>query len=476
MESKVIILTADEKVEDIIDVAYDVIVKTEMLTRTNGYETLEFKIPFNYSRRDLLFNERRVEVDDRRYIIKVIDDSKSSSNVTTITCDATWYDLSDGELLNHKSTAKFTARAAIDEQLVGTGWTCGICEIETTHQFTLNEKNTRLYNLRYIHKLFGGDMWFDTKNKTVNLYSVMGERTENIFKYEKNISGIKRTIDTRNLITRLTFTGKDGIDISEVNDGVPYVENYGYYDQMGLPRVLKSYEKKDERFTNKAYMKWYAEQWLSQYALPVVTYQITPSIIKDAVQLGDYIYVIDSQLGLEKWLRILAMEENKGEPWKTKYTLENVYSDISDILNDETESLSSSNVGNVDNQFANMSPFNLLLNSSGDDGLAYWQAIGFEVDSSGGDSGYNCFRTVESYPGTRTLSQTIYPRTKSNYTISASFEPPEGYEYSIDDEVGIEITITYEDGTTQTEFVSFFGVMNEGENTVAYMVMSKEEV
>lgn len=476
MESKVIILTADEKVEDIIDVAYDVIVKTEMLTRTNGYETLEFKIPFNYSKRDLLFNERRVEVDDRRYIIKVIDDSKSKDNITTITCDATWYDLSDGELLNHKSTVKFTARAAIEEQLVGTEWTCGVCEIETTHQFTLNEKNTRLYNLRYIHKLFGGDMWFDTKNKTVNLYSVMGERTENIFKYEKNISGIKRTIDTRNLITRLTFTGKDGIDISEVNNGVPYVENYGYYDQMGLPRVLKSYEKKDERFTNKAYMKWYAEQWLSQYALPVVTYQITPSIIKDAVQLGDYIYVIDSQLGLEKWLRILAMEENKGEPWKTKYTLENVYSDISDILNDETESLSSSNVGNVDNQFANMSPFNLLLNSSGDDGLAYWQAIGFEVDSSGGDSGYNCFRTVESYPGTRTLSQTIYPRTKSNYTISASFEPPEGYEYSINDEVGIEITITYEDGTTQTEFVSFFGVMNENENTVAYMVMSKEEV
>lgn len=476
MESKVIILTADEKIEDIIDKAYDIIVKTEMLTRTNGYETLEFKIPFNYSKRDLLFNEKRIEVDDRRYIVKVIDDSKSSSNVTTITCDATWYDLSDGELLNHKSTAKFTARAAIDEQLVGTGWTCGICEIETTHQFTLNEKNTRLYNLRYIHKLFGGDMWFDTKNKTVNLYSVMGEKTENIFKYEKNISGIKRTIDTRNLITRLTLTGKDGIDISEVNDGVPYVENYGYYDQMGLPRVLKSYEKKDERFTNKAYMKWYAEQWLSQYALPVVTYQIIPSIIKDMVQLGDYIYVIDSQLGLEKWLRILAMEENKGEPWKTKYTLENVYSDISDILNDETESLSSSNVGNVDNQFANMSPFNLLLNSSGDDGLAYWQAIGFEVDSSGGDSGYNCFRTVESYPGTRTLSQTIYPRTKSNYTISASFEPPEGYEYSIDDEVGIEITITYEDGTTQTEFVSFFGVMNENENTVAYMVMSREEV
>ena len=467
MESKVIILTPDEKVEDIIDKAYDIVVKAEMLTRTNGYETLEFKIPFNYSKRELLFNEKRIEVDGRRYIIKLIDDSKASQNITTINCDATWYDLADGELLNHKSTAKFTARAAIEEQLRGTGWTCGVCEIETTHQFTLNENNTRLYNLRYIHNLFGGDMWFDTKNKTVNLYSVMGRKTENIFKYNRNLSDIKRTIDTRNLITRLTMTGKDGMDISEVNGGIPYVENYGYYDQLGMPRVLKNYEKEDNRFTNKAYMKWYMEQWLEQYSFPAVTYQITPSIVNKSVQLGDYIYVIDSQLGLEKWLRILALEENKGEPWKSKYTLENVYSDISDILNEEVESLSSGNVANVDGQFANMSPFNLLLNSSGDDGLAYWQSVGFEVNPTGGDSGPNCFRTVQSHSGTKTLSQTIYPRTKSNYTISASFESPQGYEYALGDEIGIEVTITYEDGTTQTEFVSFFGIMNEeGERDV----------
>lgn len=474
MESRVIILTSDEKVEDVIDKAYDVIVKTEMLSRTNGYETLEFKIPFNYSKRDKLFNERRLEVDGRRYIIKLIDDSKSSSNITTITCDATWYDLSDGELLNHISTAKFTARAAIDEQLVGTGWTSGVIEIETTHQFTLNEKNTRLYNLRYIHKLFGGDMWFDTKNKTVNLYNEMGEKTNNIFKYQRNLSGIKRTIDTRNLITRYTLTGKDGIDISAINNGLPYVENYGYYDQLGIPRILKSYEHQDERFTNTAYMKWYMEQWLEQYAFPEVTYQITPAIIREDVDLGDYIYVIDGQLGLEKWLRILAMEENKSEPWKSKYTLENVYADISDILNDESSSLSSTNVGSSDNQFANMSPFNLLLNSSGDDGLAYWTANGFEVDESGGDSGFNCFRTIGSYSGTRVLTQTIYPRTKSNYTVSASFEPPEGYQYSIDDEVGIEVTITYEDGSTQTEFVSFFGIMNEEEETSAVMLADEE--
>lgn len=473
MESKIIVLTVDEKVEDIIDKAYDVIVKTEMLSRTNGYETLEFKIPFDYSKRDLLFNERRLEVDNRRYIIKLIDDSKSSSNVTVITCDATWYDLSDGELLNHKSTAKFSARAAIDEQLVGTDWTSGIVEIETVHQFTLNEKNTRLYNLRYIHQTFGGDMWFDTKKKTVNLYSQMGQKTNNIFKYTRNISGIKRTLDTRNLITRFTLTGKDGIDISAINGGVPYVENYGYYDQMGLPRQLKSYEKQDERFTNTAYMKWYMEQWLVQYAFPTVTYQITPSIIREDVDLGDYIYVIDSQLGLGKWLRILAMKESKGEPWKSEYTLENVHGDISDILNDESTGLSSTNVGNVDNQFANMSPFNLLLNSSGDDGLAYWQSSGFSVDETSGDSGFNCFKTSTG-SGTKTLSQTVYPRTKSNYTVSASFEPPEGYEYSVNDDIGIEITITYDDGTTQTEFVSFFGIMNEEQNSAVALSAAEE--
>ena len=338
MESKVIVLSVDDKNEDIIDKAYDVVVKAEMLTRTNGYETLEFKIPFDYPKRDLLFNERKLEVDGRHYVIKVIDDSKASNNVTTVTCDATWYDLADGELLDHQSTSQFTARMAIDEQLVGTGWTSGIVEIEVTHQFTLDEKNTRLYNLRYIHKLFGGDMWFDTKHKTVNLYEKMGEHTNNVFKYSRNITDIKRTLDTRNLITRFTMYGKDGVTIADVNDGVPYIENYGYYDQLGIPRRLKSHEVQDERFTNLVYMKWYMEQWLAQYAFPSVAYQITPSIIREDVSLGDYIYVIDEQLGLFKWLRILALEENKGEPWKSKYTLENVYADISDILNEETSS------------------------------------------------------------------------------------------------------------------------------------------
>lgn len=456
MESKIVVLTFDSnKVECIIDKAYDIVVKTEMLTRTNGYETLEFKIPFDYPKRDLLFNEKKLEIDGRRYVIKVIDDSKSRENITTVTCDATWYDLADGSLSNHQAKGKFSARTAIEEQLKDTGWTCGVCEIETAEQFTLNEENTRLYNLRYIHNLYGGDMWFDTKNRTVNLYTEMGEKTNNIFKYNRNMSEIKRTIDTRNLITRVVFLGKDGIDFSDVNGGIPYVENYGYYDQMGLERVVKTCKKQDERFTNKAYMKWYAEQWLLQYAFPTVTYQITPSVLREPVQLGDYVYVIDEQLGLEKWLRICAMEENKSEPWKSKYTLENVYGDISDVLNNDNN-LSSENVTGVNNQFANMSPFNLLMNSSGDDGLAYWTSVGFEVDESGGDSGYNCFKTCGD--GTKTLSQTICPRTKNSYTVSASFEAPEGYEYLEEDEIGIEVVITYDDGTTQTEFVSFFGI------------------
>lgn len=465
MDSKIIVLTPEEQVEAIIDKAYDIVVKTEMLTRTNGYETLEFKIPFNYPKRNLLFNERRIEVDGRQYVIKLIDDTKATSNVTTITCDATWYDLADGELLNHKSIAKFSAKDAIEEQLAGTDWTCGICQIETTHQYTLNEKNTRLYNLRYIHKLFGGDMWFDTKNKQVHLYNEMGMKTNNIFKYEKNIPEIKRTIDTRDLVTRYTLTGKDGINISTINGGVPYVENYGYYDQLGIPRKLKSYEQQDERFTNTAYMKWYMETWLTQHAFPIVTYQITPAIVRVEPQLGDYIYVIDEQLQLKKWLRILAMEENKLEPWNTKYTLENVFSDISDILNDESESLSSGNTEYSGDNYINLSPYNYLLNSRADNGTNFWKSYGFEAHNYAGVSGSSCFKTVEG-SGRKTLEQTVYPRTNSEYTVSAYVDIPDGYTYQPGDVVGIQVEIEYEDGSTQTEFVSAFGNFKEEENDV----------
>ena len=63
---------------------------------------------------------------------------------------------------------------------------------------------------------------------------------------------------------------------------------------------------------------------------------------------------------------------------------------------------------------------NHLLNSRADDGFSYWQNSGFDVDGENSASGNASFKCVGALNTTKTLSQEVYPATRSSYTVSAS--------------------------------------------------------
>jgi hypothetical protein len=87
-----------------------------------------------------------------------------------------------------------------------------------------------------------------------------------------------------------------------------------------------------------------------------------------------------------------------------------------------------------------------------DDGFAYWVNSGFEVDTENGVSGTASFKAV-GVPGmTKSLSQTVYPATRKSYTFSAQIAS-ENLEKGENGQVGVEIVIEYEDGTTETRFI-----------------------
>ena len=93
-----ILYTPDGKREAVLNGAYGIIVEDELLSTSGGYETLTFMMSNYDKKRRLLANEREIEVQGRRYIIRVVDDAKGTSNICTVMCDAVWYDLNDGEL------------------------------------------------------------------------------------------------------------------------------------------------------------------------------------------------------------------------------------------------------------------------------------------------------------------------------------------------------------------------------------------
>lgn len=324
-----ILLTPDGKYEAILQNAYSIMVEDEMLTTSSGYETLTFLLSNHDRKRRLLGNERMIEVQGRRYVIRVIDDLKNNSNVCTVTCDALWYDLNDGELkhLMHTDNTTIDAPTSVAQQVEGTGWTVGTVDVPGTRpKHTSEAVETSLYNLRQIAGNFGGDLFFDTKKMEVSLLEHLGIRHQKVFRYEKNTTSIKRTVDTRNLFTRFTLIGKDAdgndVTVEDINGGKAYVENYDWYDWAGLPRKVKWYTKTDDRWSNKENMLEYMTTWLETYSKPIVSYELAVSLFEVSPNLGDYVYVYDKDLDIGSWLRVVSRKKNILQPHLSTVQLE----------------------------------------------------------------------------------------------------------------------------------------------------------
>lgn len=103
-----------------------------------------------------------------------------------------------------------------------------------------------------------------------------------------------------------------------------------------------------------------------------------------------------------------------------------------------------------------MVPFNHLRNSRADDGLAYWTSSGFRAVGGVGVSGTASFRADGVAGSTLSLAQTVYPSSRSSYTLSAQIATDGLQKLGGDSQIGIEIVFEYEDGTTDTRFIDLF--------------------
>ena len=218
-------------------------------------------------------------------------------------------------------------------------------------------------------------------------------------------------------------------------------------------------------FTNPYQMKEYTEMRLADYAKPTISYVLNAMDLSvltgyehEAWELGDYVRVEDKELGLPVTTRIVSREYNLQEPWNTvlelSTTLKNLGSSASEWDNAADSLEGTSMVSN--NDIREMVPFNLLRNSRADDGLAYWVSSGFEADSENGASGTASFKAEGVAGMTKSLSQTVYPANRSSYTLSAQIGSENLEKLSDTSQVGIEVVIEYEDGSTESRFIDLY--------------------
>lgn len=442
--------------EAILENAYDIIVTGEI----NGEDTLTFSIPFRDGKRKYLENEKKIQIVDDVYKVRTITDVKDSTGntVTQIYAEAEFYDLTFSVRKEEKKFDAETADVAMAYALADTEWSVGTVNVTSKRTWTSTEKNA-LSILRRIANLHGGDLVFDCPNRLVHLLTVNGKDSGALFAYKKNMKSIERVVDTRSLVTRLYATGANGMTFADINGGKPYLEDFTYSKEVRITTLDCS------SFTNPYQMKEYTAMRLAEYCKPSVSYVLNAMDLSvltgyehEAWNLGDYVRVEDKDLGLSVTTRIVRREYNLQEPWNTvlelSTTLKNLGSSVSSI---DTIADALEGTGMVsNNDIRELVPFNHLRNSRADDGLAYWVSSGFEADGENGASGTASFKAVGVEGMTLSLAQTVYPSNRSSYTLSAQIASEDLEKLSDDAQVGIEVVIEYEDGSTETRFIDLY--------------------
>ncbi|MDD4458744.1 MAG: phage tail protein [Proteiniphilum sp.] len=451
-----VVLDSNGAWEAVLENAYDIIVTGEI----NGEDTLSFKIPYRDSKRSYIDSEKKIQIVDDIYKVRTVTDTKDTEGnaITEVYAEAEFYDLTFSVRKEERSFEAETAEVPMAYALAGTEWAVGTVNVRTKRTWTSSEKNA-LSILRNVADLHGGDLVFDCANRLVHLLTVNGKDSGALFAYRKNMKSIQRVVDTRSLVTRLYAFGAEGLTFADINNGKPYVEDYTYTNEVRISTLDCS------SFTNPYQMKEYAEMRLAQYAKPTISYVLNAMDLSvltgyehEAWALGDYVRVEDKELGISVTTRIVRREYNLQEPWNTvlelSTTLKNLGSSASQWDNAADTLEGTSMVSNDD--IREMVPFNLLRNSRADDGLAYWTSSGFVADGDNGASGTASFKAEGVSGMTKSLSQTVYPANRDSYTISAQIGSEDLEKLSDSSQVGIEVIIEYEDGTTESRFIDLY--------------------
>lgn len=438
----------------VLENAYDIFITEEK----NGTDVLDFLLPFEDRKAHYLQNENGVLLAEKTYVIRTIDKSKDENGkkVVAVYAEAAWYDLQYADPMPSSTWTDETANTPMRDILFGTAWNVGVVDITAKRNLTVDSDLTnRLKALKQIPDVWGGSLVFDTKNFTVDLVDGSLADPGIAIVYNKNMKSIKAEYDTRDLITRLYPYGKNGLTIGDANDYVPYVENYQYTQQVRV----RSF--KDARFTNPYHLKEKAKAILSQLSVPRSSYQIKAADLSsisglehEAFKLGYQVNVYDKELDVDVKTEIVKWKYNVLEPWKTEIELSSTQPGLEDLLKTVTESAShlQSEDTVVQKDMLNLMVYNYLLNSRADNGDAYWVNNGWTIDAQNGYSGSGSFQCEGQYDVEKTLSQTVYPAHRDEYTISFRANTTQ-ISKGPNGRVGVEVVVSYDDGSTSTEFL-----------------------
>lgn len=296
--------------------------------KINGEYTLTFSLPATDDKAALLECENIIEAPTGQlFTIKEIVTNRNGAEVMlAVSCEHVFFNLLSEwheEILLEGETATEAMQAALN--ISGIEHTLATVEPATTVDYIELTHTNPVEVINQIITQCGGELYRD--NFAISLMNRVGQDNGVHFRYRKNLKSIQRTVQTRNLITRLIPLGEEDMDISTVNGGLIYLDSQyiGNYRRpmVTVVRWLEIYDE-DE-------LKAKALEHLAKYEIPEISYEVEIVSLKDLLEygsmeeyeIGDDIRIYDEDLALDIKARIVEMTQYPYEPWRDNVVLAN---------------------------------------------------------------------------------------------------------------------------------------------------------
>jgi phage minor structural protein len=194
-------------------------------------------------------------------------------------------------------------------------WILNECDYH--EEFLYEFENMNLLNSLYyvVGALSDNYYWsFNTKNTPWELnLKTISETPVTDIRYKKNIFGIKKKTDPTSICTRLYVYGRDGLSISSINDGLPYLDSEEGIANYGIIVSVIT----DNRFEIKQSLKEYGLALINKLSEPFVTYEIDIRTLYNAslINIGDIVRVVTED-GLDRNLVVqeISKDDLTGTP------------------------------------------------------------------------------------------------------------------------------------------------------------------
>jgi len=264
-----------------------------------------------------------------RYTVTEVETIKSSQE-QTITADVDYLGLAE-RLCTIDEVAISVADMA-QTILEGTKYTVESVLGDENAVSMRMENITVLAALRQLATISGLVLSFDSVGRTVSYKPSDAGSVGFLLRYRKNLNDVTRRM-YKPRATVIYPYGNEGLTIESVNDGVEYVEDFGWYTDQGytLEEARENFTKvqrfEDSLFIYAGHLKKEAEDRLRELARPQIAYDVSVGQLAAPVTIGQYGYVVDDELDIKvnvKVVRVIEHEDTSDNQIELNYLVEDM--------------------------------------------------------------------------------------------------------------------------------------------------------